>query len=237
MHSFVGFAVTSERFGPDWPLTLSTRLCTKTLPPSGRFVIFLFLVVRRQEGDSGQVLVFRSDAPDDAQPMDLAVYPRAATLLDCNLDVSVILQGNKQHGLSCRGEEKNNILKVEPTDLSAVAEEQHSRVRGVDVDGLQLDQVVQRASAWISKMRHRMCLCIKLENNDYIKKTKQKKHVTHLTLRPVKACNCCPLGPPPSSACAPEHQGRAPDESSAVKRGSNKNLSLTTIMIITPAWH
>lgn len=112
-HSFVRFTVTLEISVPEWPLTLSI-LCSKTLPSSSRFFVLFFLVVRCQEGDSGQVLIFCSDAPDDAQPVDLAVYSWAATLLDCNLNVSVILQGNKLHVVSCRSEEENKISRLSP---------------------------------------------------------------------------------------------------------------------------
>lgn len=80
--------------------------------------------------------------------MNLAVYPGAAALLDGNLNVSVILRGIKKitpviPPKYCQQEETIiRGLAVKPTDLSAVTEEQHSGVCGVDVDCLQLNQVV-----------------------------------------------------------------------------------------------
>lgn len=63
------------------------------IPPSGSFVIILFFIVRSQERDCSQVFILCSDASHDAKSVNLAVYTRAAALLDCNLNVSVILGG------------------------------------------------------------------------------------------------------------------------------------------------
>lgn len=71
-------------------------MCPRRIPSGGSFVIVLFLVVRRQERDRGQVFVLGSDASDHAESVNLAVYARAAALFDCNLNVPVILRKRRR---------------------------------------------------------------------------------------------------------------------------------------------
>lgn len=68
------------------------QLLSEALPPGGGLVVVLFLVVGRQERDGRQVFVLRSDPPDDAEAVNLAVDAGAATLLDGDLDVPVVLE-------------------------------------------------------------------------------------------------------------------------------------------------
>lgn len=109
-------------------------------PSGGGFVVVLFLVVRRQEGDGRQVFVLRSDASDDAEPVDLAVDTGAAALLDGDLDVSVILQEERRR--CCDRVGVITLLQQEwmlSTNLGAVVQEKDCGVRGIDVNRLQLD--------------------------------------------------------------------------------------------------
>lgn len=84
------------------------------------------------------------------QSVNFAVYSRAAALLDCNLNVSVILQGNMSY-YSNIVSGKNNDNNLKRTNLCTVTEEKDSGVCGIDVDRLQLNQVVQRASTYSEK--------------------------------------------------------------------------------------
>ena len=67
-------------------------------PPGSSFVVVLLFVVRCEEGHGGQVFILRSDASHDAEAVDLTVDPRAAALLDGDLDVSVILWETRHLG-------------------------------------------------------------------------------------------------------------------------------------------
>lgn len=141
-----------------WQSSTEILISWPAVPPSGSLVIILFFIVRRQERDCGQVFIFCSDAPHDAKSMNLAVYARAAALLDGNLDVSVILWDiiqvtttlilQKTKLRSCQ------FLSLKPTNLSTVTKEKDSGVCGIDVYCLQLNQVVQRASTCILRKKH-----------------------------------------------------------------------------------
>lgn len=72
--------------------------------------------------------------------MNLAVYPRAAALLDGNLNVSVVLEGEDVKKLMKNKLQVGvNYKSLKPTDLSAVCKEDDGGVCGVDVNRLQLD--------------------------------------------------------------------------------------------------
>lgn len=130
------------------------------VPPSGSFVVILFFIVGCQERDCGQVFILCSNASNDTKSMNLTVYTRAAALLYCNLDVSVILWGKTKFELTQRGENIHyKLLSVtrglKLTHLCTVTKEKHSGVCGIDVNRLQLNQVVQRASACVLRGKKR----------------------------------------------------------------------------------
>lgn len=68
-------------------------------PPIAAFLVLFLLVVRRQEGHRGQVLLLRADAPQQDEPVDLAVDAGAPALLDGDFDVPVVLDTET---VSCR---------------------------------------------------------------------------------------------------------------------------------------
>ena len=68
-------------------------------PPVAAFLVLFLLVVRRQEWDGSQILLFRADAPQQDEPVDLAVDARAPALLYGDFDVPVVLD---RKTVSCR---------------------------------------------------------------------------------------------------------------------------------------
>lgn len=100
-----------------------TGICQRQIPSSSSFIIILFFIVRCQEWDGGHVFVLCSDASNDTESMNLAVYARAATLLDCNLNVPVILW-KLRHLITAMQENRlYNNRNGKATNLSAVIKE------------------------------------------------------------------------------------------------------------------
>lgn len=62
------------------------------LPPCISFVIILFLVIRSKERDRCQILILRTYTSQYAEAMYFAINSRASALLDCNLNIPVILR-------------------------------------------------------------------------------------------------------------------------------------------------
>lgn len=96
------------------------------------------------------------------------------------------------------------------THLGAVAQQGHRGVRGADVDGLELDEVVQGVPAWDRGGRW------SVRPGDLVSEEGPRANALgYLTPRPGRACSCCLRGRQSSSVCGPGRRGRSPSGSNA----------------------
>lgn len=71
------------------------------LPPSVSFIIIFFLIIRSKERDCSQILILCTYTSQYAEAMYFAINSRAPALLDCNLNIPVILRRKKKIAVFC----------------------------------------------------------------------------------------------------------------------------------------